>query len=75
MRPLYSIGRSSQSADYVQDDIPKQHSKEQPADPVDESSESNLVIFSIASIILILTIQWHRKLVKPAVPVNRKQVR
>ena len=24
MRPLYSIGRSSQSADYVQDDIPKQ---------------------------------------------------
>ena len=36
---------SSQSADYVHEDTPKQHSKEQPADPVDESSESNLVIF------------------------------
>ena len=88
MRPLYSIGRSSQSA------IPKQRIVRSPGAaslqtmytktllssivrnslPILLMRVVSLILLFFASIILIHTIQWLRKLVKPAVPVNRKQV-
>lgn len=64
------------SSPSVRDDTTKQRSKEQPADPADESSESNLVIF------LPQSFNSHHTVAQKAseasfvvVPVNRKQVR